>query len=73
MSGKLRQDCEIVAAHITVTTAAFQMLVRCLQENGALKQEQISEALILCMAMVDTKGAMRLNWRCCDLRWALMD
>jgi hypothetical protein len=45
MPKKLSPENEIIAAHIAATTAAFQVLVMCLQENGALGQGQIQAAL----------------------------
>lgn len=42
---KLSPEHEIIAAQIAATTAAFQILVHCLQENGALDQGQVPEAI----------------------------
>ena len=45
MSRELSPEQAIIAAHMAATTAAFQLLVHCLQENGALRAGQMPEAL----------------------------
>jgi hypothetical protein len=45
MSGELSPEQAIIAAHMAATTAAFQLLVHCLQENGALRAGQMPGAL----------------------------
>lgn len=46
MPKKLSPNQEIIAAHIAATTAAFQVLILCLQENGALQPGQFPAALL---------------------------
>lgn len=42
---KLSPEHEIIAAHITATTAAFQVLILLLQRNGVLERGEYQEAL----------------------------
>ncbi len=51
MSEKLSPEGEVIAAHMAATTAAFQILVHCLQENEALQHGQFPEALRLYLEM----------------------
>ncbi len=51
MPKKLDPHQEVIAAHIAATTAAFQVLVHCLQENGALEHGQMPKALLVHMEM----------------------
>jgi hypothetical protein len=47
MTHKLSTEHEIMAAQLAATAAAFQVLVSCLQENGALKHGEFQDALRL--------------------------
>lgn len=75
MSEKLDPNQEVIAAHIAATTAAFQVLVHCLKETGALEHGQVPEALRAYMEAAAKKREDNeiqlalLN----DLRQALLD
>ncbi len=45
MSDHKSDECKVLAASVTATFAAIEVLVNCLQENGMLQREQYSEAL----------------------------
>jgi hypothetical protein len=49
---QLSAEHQIIAAHMATITGVFQVLVHCLQENGALKRGQVPEALGIYMDMV---------------------
>lgn len=73
MSEKLSPEGEVIAAHMAATTAAFQVLVLTLQNNGALDRGEFPEALHVYME----KGRDRLDPMALalldDLRRALLD
>ncbi len=52
---KLSPEGEVLAAHIAATTAAFQILVSCLEGNEALQSGQFSEALRVYMEMTKSR------------------
>jgi hypothetical protein len=74
MSEKRGPEHELIATHIASTTAAFQVLVQCLQDNGALRHGQYPEALRLYMEITkqrtDSEGELAMLHH---LRLALMD
>lgn len=49
MVRKLSPEGEVLAAHMAATTAAFQILVLTLQNNGALDRGEFPEALHIFM------------------------
>jgi hypothetical protein len=64
---------DILVAHMSATTAAFQMLVICLQDNGALERGQFPSALHAYMEMAkDRSDPMTLSLLD-DLRQALLN
>ena len=74
MPEKLSPEHEIIAAHMAATTAAFQVLVHCLQENGALERGQMPEALRVYMEMAKHQRDNEVQLALLnDLRLALMD
>lgn len=74
MSKNLSPDHEIIAAHMAATTAAFQVLVHCLQENGALDRGQVPEALRIYMETVKSRAGNEVELALLhDLRQALLD
>lgn len=74
MSEKLNPEQEVIAAHIAATSAALQVLVHCLQENGALRQGQMPEALRVYMEMAKHQSDNEIQLSLLhDLRSALMD
>ena len=74
MPEKLSPEHEIIAAHMAATTAAFQVLVHCLQENGALERGQMPEALRVYMEMAKHQRDNGVQLALLnDLRLALMD
>lgn len=74
MSKKFSRDHEVIAAHMAATTAAVQVLVHCLQENGALDQGQVPEALRVYMEMVKARSGNEVELALLhDLRQALLD
>jgi hypothetical protein len=71
---ELSPEHQIIAAHMATTTAAFQVLVHCLQENGALKPGQMPEALGVYMEMAKHRPDNEIQLALLhDLRLALMD
>lgn len=71
---KLSAEHEIIAAHIAATTAAFQVLVHCLQENGALQRGQVPEAIRVYMETVKHRQGNEVELALLhDLRQALID
>jgi hypothetical protein len=68
----LSPEHEVIAAHMSAVTAAFQMLVICLQHNGALEQGQYSAALHDYMEMAKDKAAPMTLVLLDDLRQALL-
>jgi len=71
---KSDSDHEIIAAHIDATTVALQVLVHCLEENGALKPGQYPQALLTYMEMVKSRNGNEIELAMLDgLRKALMD
>ena len=71
---KLSNEHEVIAAHIAATTAAFQVLVLCLQENGALKRGQFQQALHVYMETNKVRSGNEVELTLLhDLRNALMD
>jgi hypothetical protein len=74
MTDELSPEHQIIAAHMAATTAAFQVLIHCLQENGALKRGQMPEALRVYMEMAKHQKDNDLQLALLhDLRQALMD
>lgn len=74
VSEKLNPEQEVIAAHMAATTAAFRVLVHCLQENGALKRGQMPAALRVYMEMAKHQRDNELQLALLhDLRSALMD
>lgn len=74
MPKKLTEEQELIAAHMAATTAAFQVLVHCLQENGALERGQYQEALRVFMEMAKHQKDNNVQLALLhDLRMALMD
>lgn len=74
MSKKLTPEQEVIAAHMAATTAAFQVLVHCLQENEALHHGQFPEALRVYMEMTKRRDGNDVELALLhDLRMALMD
>lgn len=70
---KLSPEGEVLAAHMAATTAAFQVLVSCLQRNGALERGEFQEMLRVYMESVkSTKDPVMLALLH-DLRMSLMD
>jgi hypothetical protein len=70
---KLTPEGEVVAAHMAATTAAFQVLVSCLQRSGALPQGEFTRMLHAYMeAVKDTADPMQLALLD-DLRRSLLD
>jgi hypothetical protein len=61
MPKKLSPEHKIIAAHIAATTAAFQVLVHCLQENGALEPGQRPAAILTLWKWRSTTPATRSN------------
>jgi hypothetical protein len=73
MTKKLSQDQEIIAAHMAAMTAAFQVLIHCLQENGALERGQVPEALRVYMEMAKHQKDNEIQLALLDdLRQALL-
>lgn len=71
---KLSAEHEIIAAHMAATTAAFQILVHCLQENGALARGQVPEAIRVYMETVKHRQGNDVELALLhDLRNALID
>ena len=55
MTGKLSREGEVIAAYGTAMVAAFQVLINCLEENGALEPGQFPDALGVYMEMVKSR------------------
>ena len=53
--GKLSPEGEVVAAYGAAMVAAFQVLINCLEENGAVEPRQFPEALRVYMEMVKSR------------------
>lgn len=71
---ELSPEHEVIAAHIAATTAAFQILVMCLQQNGALERGQVPEAIRLYMETTKRRSGNETELALLhDLRQALMD
>lgn len=71
--GKLSPEGEVLAAHMAATTAAFQVLVSCLQRNGTLERGEFQEMLGVYMESVkSTKDPVMLALLN-DLRMSLID
>lgn len=74
MPKPLSPEPELIAAHITATKAALQVLVHCLKENGALEHGQVPEALRVYMEMTKARHGNEAELALLhDLRQALMD
>jgi hypothetical protein len=59
---------------MAATTAAFQVLVHCLQESGALERGQMSEALLTYMEMAKHQKDNEIQLALLnDLREALLN
>ena len=72
MSKKLSPEHEVIAAHMAATTSAFQVLVLCLQRQGALSPGEFPDALRNYMEMAkDTASPMTLAMLD-DIRQSLM-
>ena len=57
--GKLLPEGEVIAAYGAAMVAAFQVLINCLEENGAVEPRQFPDALGVYMEMVkSSKGAV---------------
>jgi hypothetical protein len=52
MTGKLSPEGELIAAHGAAMIAAFQVLINCLEEKGALSPGQFPDALRVYMEIV---------------------
>ena len=55
MTGKLSREGEVIAAYGAAMVAAFQVLIRCLEESDALQPGQFPDALRVYMEMVKSK------------------
>lgn len=65
---------EVIAAHMDATVAALQVLVHCLEENGALAPGQMSDALLTHMEMAKHRTGNEMELALLHgLRMALMD
>jgi hypothetical protein len=53
--GKLSPEGETIVAYGAATVAAFQVLLNCLEENGAVRPGQFPEALAVYMEMVKSR------------------
>jgi hypothetical protein len=74
MSKKPIREREIIAAHMAATTAAFQILVHCLQENGALERGRVPEMIRSYLEMAKRRNDSELELALLhDLREALLD
>lgn len=70
---KMSPEHEVIAAHMSAVTVAFQTLVLCLQDNGSLEPGQYPAALHGYMEMAkDTADPMTLAL-VDDLRQALLN
>ncbi|MBZ9605867.1 hypothetical protein [Phyllobacterium chamaecytisi] len=70
---KVSPDREVVAAHMSAVTVAFQMLMVCLQDNGALRPGQYPAALHGYMEMAKDKADPMTLSMLDDLRQALLN
>lgn len=76
MSEKLSEEGDVVAAHIEATTVAFQIMVHCLQENGALERGQVPAAIHTFMEMIMSGDGDKNNMTLAlldDIRRSLLD
>jgi hypothetical protein len=71
-SPKLAPEYEVIAAYATTMTAAFQVLVLTLQNNGALVPGQYPEALREYMELSKNKASPVTLALLDDLRKALL-
>jgi hypothetical protein len=53
--GKLSPEGEVIAAYGAAMVAAFQVLISCLEENGAVRPGQFPEALRVYMELVKSR------------------
>jgi hypothetical protein len=53
--GKLSAEGEVIAAYGAAMVAAFQVLINCLEENGAMEPGQFPAALGVYMEMVKSR------------------
>jgi hypothetical protein len=53
--GKLSPEGEVIAAYGAAMVAAFQVLLNCLEENGAVQPGQFPDALGVYMEMVKSR------------------
>jgi hypothetical protein len=53
--GKLSPEGELIAAYGAAMVAAFQLLLNCLEENGAVLPGQFPDALGVYMEMVKSR------------------
>ncbi len=53
--GKLSPEGEVIAAYGAAMVAAFQVLINCLEENGAMEPGQFPAALGVYMEMVKSR------------------
>jgi len=53
--GKLSPEGEVIAAYGSAMVAAFQVLLNCLEENGAVRPGQFPNALAVYMEMVKSR------------------
>ena len=70
---ELPPDQAILAAHMTATTAAFQVLITCLQESGALKRGEFPEALRIYIEGLKDRADPMMVTLLGDLRKSLMN
>ena len=74
MPKKLSPEQEMIAAKMAATSAAFQVLVNCLQENETLHHGQFPEALRAYMEMTKRHDGNDLELTMLhDLRIALIN
>jgi hypothetical protein len=64
---------EELGSYSAAMTAAFQVLIHCLQSNGALKRGQYSEELIAYLNATKDKSSPTKNAILNDLRQSLLD
>jgi hypothetical protein len=53
--GKLSPEGEVIAAYGAAMVAAFQVLINCLEENGAVEPRQFPDALGVYIEMVKSR------------------
>jgi len=73
MSNKLTPEQEVIAAHMAATTAAFQVLVTCLQDNGSLRHGEFQEALRVYAEALPLQASPAMVTLLDDLRRALIE